>query len=51
MKRIGYWQPEPLESEQYNFERAFAMDTMAFPQWNKRRRVSTAKHGGRTGRA
>jgi uncharacterized protein YqcC (DUF446 family) len=36
-KRIGYWQSEPLDSDQYDFERAFAMDTMAFPQWNNPR--------------
>ena len=33
MKRIGYWQSEPLQPEQYEFRSAFAMDTMAFSQW------------------
>jgi uncharacterized protein YqcC (DUF446 family) len=33
MKRIGFWQAEPLGPAQYNFQRAFAMDTMAFSQW------------------
>lgn len=33
MKRIGYWQKEPLRPEQYNFRSAFAMDTMTFSQW------------------
>jgi len=37
MKRIGYWQSEPLDPDQYDFERAFAMDTMAFSQWNNPR--------------
>ncbi len=33
LKRIGFWQNEPLKPKQYNFERAFAMDTMAYSQW------------------
>ena len=33
MKRIGYWSDEPLPPEAYDFHQAFAMDTMAFPQW------------------
>lgn len=33
MKRIGFWQSQPLEPEKYNFSRAFAMDTMSFDQW------------------
>lgn len=33
MKRIGYWQNDPLRPEQYQFRMAFAMDTMAFSQW------------------
>jgi uncharacterized protein YqcC (DUF446 family) len=33
MKRIGYWQGDPLRPEQYEFRSAFAMDTMAFSQW------------------
>lgn len=33
MRRIGMWQAEPLAEEQYDFHQAFAMDTMAFPQW------------------
>jgi uncharacterized protein YqcC (DUF446 family) len=33
MKRVGFWQNEPLLPEQYDFQAAFAMDTMAFNQW------------------
>jgi uncharacterized protein YqcC (DUF446 family) len=33
MKRIGYWSPDPLPEEAYDFQQAFAMDTMAFSQW------------------
>jgi uncharacterized protein YqcC (DUF446 family) len=33
MKRIGFWQSEPLKPEQMNFTQAFAMDTMAYSQW------------------
>jgi uncharacterized protein YqcC (DUF446 family) len=33
MKRIGYWQSDPLRPEQYQFRMAFAMDTLAFSQW------------------
>ena len=33
MKRIGMWQNEPLEPDQYDFRAAFASDTMAFSQW------------------
>lgn len=33
LKHIGFWQAEPLKPEQYNFQRAFGMDTMAFSQW------------------
>ena len=33
MKRIGYWQSDLLQPEQYGFRSAFAMDTMAFSQW------------------
>jgi uncharacterized protein YqcC (DUF446 family) len=33
MKRIGYWSANPLPEEAYDFHEAFAMDTMAFPQW------------------
>lgn len=33
LKRIGFWQTEPLHAEQYNFYQAFAMDTMTFSQW------------------
>jgi uncharacterized protein YqcC (DUF446 family) len=33
MRRVGLWQAEPLQPEQYQFSEAFAMDTMAFPQW------------------
>lgn len=33
MKRIGYWSLEPLPEGAYEFQQAFAMDTMAFSQW------------------
>ena len=33
MKRIGYWQQEPLRPEQLEFQQAFAMDTMSYAQW------------------
>jgi uncharacterized protein YqcC (DUF446 family) len=33
MRRIGYWQAEPLKPEAYRFKQAFAADTMSFPQW------------------
>jgi uncharacterized protein YqcC (DUF446 family) len=33
MKRIGYWSPDPLSEDAYDFREAFAMDTMAFSQW------------------
>jgi len=33
MKDIGFWQPDPLLPEAYNFRQAFAADTMAFSQW------------------
>ncbi|MCM3874699.1 MAG: YqcC family protein [Pyrinomonadaceae bacterium] len=33
MKDIGYWAVEPLPPEAYDFQEAFAMDTMAFSQW------------------
>jgi uncharacterized protein YqcC (DUF446 family) len=33
MRRIGYWQHQPLRPEQMQFKKAFAMDTMAFTQW------------------
>lgn len=33
MKRIGYWSLEPPPDEAYSFQKAFAMDTMAFSQW------------------
>jgi uncharacterized protein YqcC (DUF446 family) len=33
MKRIGYWSTEALPAEAYEFNQAFAMDTMAFSQW------------------
>src|SRR4051794_37140592 len=33
LKRIGYWQQQPLKPEAYQFKQAFAADTMAFPQW------------------
>jgi uncharacterized protein YqcC (DUF446 family) len=33
MRRIGYWQNQPLPPEQMQFKQAFAMDTMAFTQW------------------
>lgn len=33
MKRIGYWSFKSLPDEAYDFQKAFAMDTMAFSQW------------------
>jgi len=33
MKRSGYWSAEPLPQKAYQFQQAFAMDTMAFSQW------------------
>jgi len=33
MKNSGLWQDQPLAPEQYNFNRAFGMDTMAYSQW------------------
>ena len=33
MKRIEYWTFESLPDEAYDFQEAFAMDTMAFSQW------------------
>jgi len=33
MRRIGFWQNQPLLPEQMEFTQAFAMDTMTFTQW------------------
>lgn len=33
MKNIGYWQAEPISKDAYDFEEAFASDTMTFSQW------------------
>ena len=33
MRKIGYWQAQPLRPEQMTFKQAFAMDTMTFVQW------------------
>jgi uncharacterized protein YqcC (DUF446 family) len=33
LRRIGMWQEAPLPDEAYEFNQAFAMDTMAFSQW------------------
>jgi uncharacterized protein YqcC (DUF446 family) len=33
MKRVGLWQEHPLQAEQYDFNAAFAGDTMSFSQW------------------
>jgi len=33
MRRIGYWQSEPLRPEQMKFTKAFALDTMSYAQW------------------
>lgn len=33
MRKIGFWQTEPLRPEQLQFTQAFAMDTMTFAQW------------------
>src|SRR5262249_25774256 len=33
MRRIGFWQNQPLPPEQMKFTQAFGMDTMTFAQW------------------
>jgi len=33
MRRIGFWQDQPLRPEQMEFTQAFAMDTMPYAQW------------------
>jgi uncharacterized protein YqcC (DUF446 family) len=33
IRRIGFWQDEPLRPEQMEFTQAFAMDTMTYAQW------------------
>ncbi len=33
MRKIGFWQSEPLRPEQLEFTQAFAMDTMTYAQW------------------
>jgi uncharacterized protein YqcC (DUF446 family) len=33
MRRIGFWESEPLRPEQMEFTQAFAMDTMTFAEW------------------
>ncbi len=33
MRKIGFWQNEPLRPEQLEFTQAFAMDTMTYAQW------------------
>jgi uncharacterized protein YqcC (DUF446 family) len=33
MRRIGFWQAQPLRPEQLKFKQAFGMDTMTFVQW------------------
>ncbi len=33
LQGMGWWQSKPLQPEQYQFTRAFAMDTMSFSQW------------------
>jgi uncharacterized protein YqcC (DUF446 family) len=33
LRRIGYWQQQPLPAEKLQFKRAFGADTMSFPQW------------------
>lgn len=33
LKGIGFWRTEPLAPAQYNFQRPFGGDTMAFSQW------------------
>jgi uncharacterized protein YqcC (DUF446 family) len=33
MRKIGFWQDQPLRPEQMTFKQAFAMDTMTFAQW------------------
>ena len=33
MKALGWWRSEPPPPEAYNFQQAFAMDTMTFSSW------------------
>lgn len=33
MRSQGFWQDQPLQPEQLNFQQAFGMDTMTFTQW------------------
>lgn len=33
MKRIGFWQDEPLPDDAYDSKQAFCSDTMSLPQW------------------
>jgi uncharacterized protein YqcC (DUF446 family) len=33
LSRLGYWSADPLPDEAYQFQQAFAMDTMTFSQW------------------
>lgn len=33
LRRVGYWQNQPLHPEQMEFKQAFAMDTMTYMQW------------------
>ncbi|MEO7653971.1 MAG: YqcC family protein [Bryobacteraceae bacterium] len=33
MRNIRFWSDEPLPPEKYDFQQAFALDTMAFSQW------------------
>lgn len=33
LRRLDWWQAQPLPPEAWRFTRAFAADTMAFPQW------------------
>ncbi len=50
MKRIGYWQEQPLRPEQMKFKQAFAMDTMAYAQWLQFIFVPRVKEAVATGR-
>jgi uncharacterized protein YqcC (DUF446 family) len=49
MRRIGLWQDRPLETEQYDFRQAFAMDTMSFTQWLQFIFIPHVREAARTG--
>ena len=33
VKRLGWWQPDPIPAEALRFKQPFAADTMTFRQW------------------